>query len=127
MLLSYLLIRRAGASVAEAQAMSSVIFAVIGLRVIAAIERPVRGWRLGLILAMAGIFALAFVLPFTRDFFALHLPGWRAIGATAGACIFSWFFVGLGWRIGRRLPFWREAAARVERAAADAASPGPRK
>ncbi|OFW62018.1 MAG: hypothetical protein A2133_09235 [Actinobacteria bacterium RBG_16_64_13] len=116
MLLSYLLIRKAGASVDEAQAMSAVVFAVIGLRVIAAIEKPVRGWRLALIAAMGAIFALAFVVPPTRDFFALLFPGWAAIGATAGACVFAWFFVGLGWRIGRRLPFWREAAARVEHA-----------
>ena len=115
MLLSYLLLREMGSSVAEAQTMETVIFSVIGWRVIAAIERPLRGWRLGLVLAMVALLALAFAVPFTRDFFALDLPGWPAIGATAGACVFAWFFVGLGWRIGERLPFWREQAAWVER------------
>ena len=62
-LASYLLLREMGATVAEAQTMETIVFAVIGLRVIAAIERPVRGWRLWLILAMAVIFGLAFVVP----------------------------------------------------------------
>jgi cation-transporting P-type ATPase E len=116
-LLSFLLIRDVGASLGEAQTMETIIFSVIGLRVIAAIERPVRGWRLGLILAMATMLAIGFAVPWTRNFFAIDMPGWPAIGVTAGTCVFAWFFVGLGWRIGRRLPFWREAASRVESAA----------
>ncbi|HLA82253.1 MAG TPA: HAD-IC family P-type ATPase [Thermoleophilia bacterium] len=113
-LLSYYLVREAGATVGEARAMETIIFGIIGLRVIAAIERPVRGWRLGLILVMAGLLAGAFLIPYTRDFFALYVPGWRVVGITAAMGIASWFVVGLGWRIGRRLPFWREAAARTE-------------
>ena len=82
MFVSYLVIRRMGASVLEAQTMEVVIFSVIGLRVIAAIERPLRGWRLGLVLAMAGLLALVFAVPFTREFFALDIPGWLPIGVT---------------------------------------------
>jgi cation-transporting ATPase E len=113
MLASYLLLRKVGASVDEARTLETIIFSVIGLRVLAAIERPIRGWRLGLLLSMAALLILAFAVPFARDFFALNLPGWTAIGVTAGACIFAWFFVGLGWRIGRRLPFWRDHSARA--------------
>jgi cation-transporting P-type ATPase E len=108
---SYLLIRKVGASVDEARTMETVIFSIIGLRVIAAIERPIRGWRLGLLLSLALLLALAFAVPFARGFFALDLPGWPAVGVTVGASVFSWFFVGLGWRIGRRLPFWRGDAS----------------
>ncbi len=111
---SYLLIRAVGASVEEARTMETVIFCVIGLRVIAVIERPIRGWRLWLLLAMAALLAVAFSVPFSRDFLALDLPGWAVIGVTCATCIFAWFFVGLGWRIGLRLPFWREAARRAE-------------
>ena len=114
MLGSYWLLQEVGATVAEAQTMETIIFCVIGWRVIAAIERPIRGWRLGLVLAMVAILALGFVIPFTRDFFALDLPSGAPIWVTVGACVFAWFFVGLGWRIGRRLPFWREAAAHGE-------------
>ncbi|MBN1319309.1 MAG: HAD-IC family P-type ATPase [Thermoleophilia bacterium] len=116
MLLSFLLLREVGATVAEAQAMETIIFCVIGWRVIAAIERPLRGWRLWLVLAMVAILAVGMAIPFTREFFAIDFPDWTAIGVTTGVCVFAWFFVGLGWQIGRRLPFWREAAARGEEA-----------
>lgn len=113
-LASYLLVRKAGAEVDEARTMMTVIFAVIGLRVIAAIERPVRGWRLGLILFMAALLVLAFAVPFSREFLALDMPGWTAVGAAAGMCVISWLVVGLGWRIGKRLPLWRNAADQAE-------------
>jgi len=115
-LLSYLLLREMGASVAEAQTMETIIFSIIGWRVIAAIEHPLSGWRLGLVLAMVMLLILAFAVPLTQDFFALDLPPWPVAAATAGVCVFAWFFVGLGGPIGARLPFWREAAARVEQA-----------
>ena len=113
MLSSYLLLRRLGASVEEAKTMETVIFCFIGWRVIAAVERPLRGWRLALVLAMMALLVLPFAIPWGREFFALDLPSWTVIGATAGCCLFAWLFVGLGWRIGKRLPFWKEAAARV--------------
>jgi cation-transporting ATPase E len=113
-LASYLLIRAVGASVEEARTMETVVFCVIGLRVIAAIERPIRGWRLGLLLAMVALLALAFAIPYSRDFLALDIPGWSVIGVTCATCVFAWFFVGLGWRIGQRLPFWKEAAQRAQ-------------
>lgn len=119
---SYLIMREMGASVGQAQTMETVIFGVIGLRVIAAIERPVRGWRLGLILAMGVVFVLAFVVPLTREFFALTLPGWPVLGVGIATCVFAWFFVGLGWRIAKVMPFWRTEAARAEALAAEAAA-----
>ncbi|OFV84109.1 MAG: hypothetical protein A2W26_09510, partial [Acidobacteria bacterium RBG_16_64_8] len=82
---SYVAIQAAGASIDEARTMETVIFSVIGLRVIATIERPIRGWRLALLVSMAGLLALVFSLPFARDFFALDMPGWPAIGVTIGS------------------------------------------
>ena len=115
-LVAYILIRKAGATLAETRTMETVMFAVIGLRVIAAIERPVRGWRFWLIITMAALLAGAFAIPFFKNFFLLDMPGWSGIGVTAGMAVFAWFFVGLGWRIGKRLPLWREAAAQAENA-----------
>ena len=116
MFVSYLLIRSAGADVLQAQTMETVIFIVIGLRVIAMIERPIRGWRLGLVSVMALLLVAIFAIPFGREFFALALPGWPALGVTAAFCVIAWLLVGLGWRIGDRQPFWREAVARAQRA-----------
>jgi cation-transporting ATPase E len=116
-LASYALIRKTGATIDEARTMETVVFTVVGLRVIAAIERPVQGWKLWLILAMVALEAGAFAIPFFRHFFALHMPAWDSIGVTAGMAVAAWLVVGLGWRIGKRLPFWREAARQAERAA----------
>jgi cation-transporting P-type ATPase E len=113
MLGSYLLLRRLGASVDQTRTMETIIFCFIGWRVIAAVERPIRGWRLGLVAAMIVLLALPFAIPWGRRFFALDLPDWTIVGATAACCLFAWLFVGLGWRIGKRLPFWREAATRA--------------
>jgi cation-transporting ATPase E len=114
MLSSYLLLRALGASVPEAQTMETLIFCVIGWRVIAAVERPLRGWRLGLVLALVALLALPFVVPWGREFFALESPSWTVAGVTAATCLVAWFIVGLGWRIGQRLPFWREAAENAD-------------
>jgi cation-transporting ATPase E len=111
MLLSYLLLRKLGATVAETRTMETIIFCFIGWRVITAVERPIRGWRLGLVLAMVVLLVAPFAIPWGRDFFALDFPGLTITGAAAGACAVAWLLVGLGWRIGKRLPFWREAAA----------------
>jgi cation-transporting ATPase E len=113
MLLSYLLLRRLGANAEEAKTMETLIFCFIGWRVIAAVERPIRGWRLGLVLATMALLALPFSIPWGQRFFELDLPSWTVLGATAGCCLFAWLFVGLGWRIGKRLPFWKDAAARL--------------
>jgi len=100
---SYLLVRRLGASVAEARAMETAIFALVGLRVVSLIERPLRGWRLGLVLTMAGLVALAYVVPVTRSFLALNLGDWREIVATAAMGVVAWFLLALGWRVGERV------------------------
>ncbi len=113
MLTSYLLLRRFGASVEEARSLDMIIFSVIGLRVISLIERPLRGWRLALVLCMAGVLAVGMCVPQLRDFFAVELPGWRLAGITAALCVFAWFFVGLGRPISARLPWWREREARL--------------
>ena len=100
---SYLLVRRLGASVAEARAMETAIFALVGLRVVSLIERPLRGWRLGLVLTMACLVTLAYVVPVTRSFLALNLGDWREIVATAAMGVVAWFLLALGWRVGERV------------------------
>lgn len=106
--LSYFLIRHSGASVDEARTMETVIFCLIGWRVIAAVEKPLRGWRLWLVASMAAILAAVFAMPFARSFFALDLPGWQPILVTAASGAVAWFVVGLGRPIGLRLPFWHD-------------------
>lgn len=91
--------RALGATHEEAQTLATMVLTVSGLAVIAAFERPVRGWRLGLLASMAGALVLILAIPFTRDFFALApiasipLP---ALGLGALLGIGEWYAVGLG-------------------------------
>jgi cation-transporting ATPase E len=122
MLVSYLTLRELGATVPEAQTMETLIFIAVGLRVIAVIEKPLRGWRLGLVLAMVAIYALGFWWPVTAGFFAVVWPSdWVLLVVTGLWCAFAWIWVGLGKPIGDRLPFWKKRAGTVERQVVESA------
>jgi cation-transporting ATPase E len=115
-LVAFLTLRELGATVPQAQTMAVIILVTIGLRVIAVIERPLRGWRLGMVLAIVGVYVFGFWWSLTTDFFAVVWPtSWVVIVVAAVWCVFSWFWVGLGKPIGDRLPFWKDKAHIVER------------
>jgi len=77
--------------VPEARSLATLVLLAGSLSVIALVEWPLRGWRLAVVGSMAAAGTLAFTLPWTRDFFALHVPqageaalaGAIALGATA--------------------------------------------
>jgi cation-transporting P-type ATPase E len=120
MLVSFLTLRELGATQAQAQTMEIIIFATVGLRVISVIERPLRGWRLGLVLAIVGVYVFGFWWSVTVNFFAVQWPTkWLVILVAAVWCAFVWFWVGLGKPIGDRLPFWKEKAHTEEKRAAE--------
>ena len=99
----------------EAQTMEIIIFAAIGLRVISAVERPLRGWRLWLVLAMIGVYWSGLRgAASTGDFFALDLPAGPIWVTAAPACSpgSSWGWAGAsadGCRSGESRPHarWR--------------------
>jgi cation-transporting P-type ATPase E len=120
MLVSFLTLRELGATQAQAQTMEIIIFATIGLRVISVIERPLRGWRLGMVLAIVGVYIFGFWWSVTVNFFAVQWPtSWVVMVVVAVWCAFVWFWVGLGKLIGDRLPFWKEKAHTDEKKAAE--------
>jgi cation-transporting ATPase E len=122
MLVSFLTLIELGATREQAQTMEIIIFATVGLRVISVIERPLRGWRLGMVLAIVGVYAFGFWWSVTTKFFAVVWPtSWVVIVVAAAWCVAVWFWVGLGKPIGDRLPFWRERAHTAERAAENSA------
>ena len=67
MLLSFLTLQELGATVPQTRTMEIIIFATIGLRVISVIERPLRGWRLGMVLAIVGVYAFGFWWSYHRQ------------------------------------------------------------
>jgi cation-transporting ATPase E len=71
---AYAFARELGQTGDEARTAACVTLVVAGLWVVVLLARPVRGWKLALVAAMGGLFALALVVPWSRDFFALRLP-----------------------------------------------------
>jgi cation-transporting ATPase E len=65
---------------------------VIGLVVLFLVAQPLVPWKVALIASMGGLFALAMLIPKTREFFALFIP-WTTlvealvIGAAASALV----------------------------------------
>jgi cation-transporting ATPase E len=73
---------------------------LVALWVLAIVARPYTWWRVLLIAAMAGAFALVLVVPWLSNFFQLQLVGYRgpwtgvAIALVAGLLLeVSWWFV----------------------------------
>jgi cation-transporting ATPase E len=69
-----LVAERAGMSTAHVQTMATLVLTLTGLGVITILEWPLSGWRTAVVSAMAAGLALAFAIPFVREFFALVLP-----------------------------------------------------
>ena len=56
----------------EARTLATVTLLIIGLAVLVVASRPLRAWKLALVGAMAGGYALVFAIPFLREFFELE-------------------------------------------------------
>ncbi len=116
MLVSFLTLRELGATIPQAQTMEIIIFAAIGLRVISVVERPLRGWRLWLVIAIIGVYVVGFWWPVTAGFFAVHWPtDWVIDVVTAAWCVVIYPWIGLGKVIADRWPWWREKSHMDER------------
>ncbi|HUS42793.1 MAG TPA: HAD-IC family P-type ATPase [Ilumatobacteraceae bacterium] len=63
----------------ESRTLATVTLLAIGLVVLAVASRPVRSWKLGLVVAMAVAYLVVFAVPWIRNYFALELfwdPAW---------------------------------------------------
>jgi len=58
---------------AEARTVATVTLLLIGLVVLAVASRPLRPWKMLLVAAMAGSYAVVFLVPFLRDYFMLEI------------------------------------------------------
>jgi cation-transporting ATPase E len=61
-------------SLDQSRTTATLILVSVGLVVLVRLAQPLSAWRAGLVASMVGSFALALLLPFTREFFALELP-----------------------------------------------------
>jgi cation-transporting ATPase E len=63
----------------QSRTLATVTLLAIGLVVLAVASRPVRSWKLGLVVAMAVAYVVVFAVPWLRNYFALELfwdPAW---------------------------------------------------
>jgi len=68
---------------AEARTAATITLLLIGLVVLVVVSRPLRLWKIGLAVAMAGLQACIIALPFTRNYFALEWISGRTWGCIA--------------------------------------------
>ncbi|GAA0830465.1 HAD-IC family P-type ATPase [Streptosporangium amethystogenes subsp. fukuiense] len=82
--LSYWIAQSGAATLAESRTSAVITLFVAAWWVLALVARPYVWWRVALVASMAGLFALALAIPFTREFFALTLRDPAAGGVAAG-------------------------------------------
>ena len=71
----------------EARTTAALVLVSVGLVVLVRLAQPLTAWRLMLVASMIGLFVLALVLPFARDFFALDLPSAETLLAVVGLVV----------------------------------------
>lgn len=86
----------------EARAATLVATVMVGLGVLIIVARPVRWWKVFLVLSMALVFAAAMAIPVTRDLFALDLSGFGLTTGLGIGAVGSLLAVGLARRIDMR-------------------------
>ncbi len=85
--------------IAEARTVAVVVLFMVAIWVLAILARPFNGWRAVLVGSMAGAFVLTLLLPQTRDYFDLPLPGTQAMLAAVGVGAIACGVLEIGWRI----------------------------
>ncbi|MGV8083396.1 MAG: HAD-IC family P-type ATPase [Coriobacteriia bacterium] len=93
-----------GATIAEARTLTTIVLAILGLRVIEVLERPVRGWRAALLGGMVVLLGLALAVPFAREFLALQLTApWQAWVLGGVIALAGFVLLDVAWRFAQKL------------------------
>ena len=71
---SYEMVRRSDASLAEARTTATLTLLGVGLAILLGISRPLRPWKVALAGAMGGLYAVTMAWPFARQYFELAVP-----------------------------------------------------
>lgn len=89
MLGTHLWARAAGLPLAQARSLCTLALLLLGFAVLAILQWPVRGWRLGVLAAMVALAVGAWALPPARDFFLLQVPSALQAAALLGCAAAS--------------------------------------
>ncbi|QMU72915.1 HAD-IC family P-type ATPase [Streptacidiphilus sp. P02-A3a] len=110
---TYLLARadHATAQVPDTSVTTLTLF-LVALWALAIIARPYTWWRVLLVLAMGGCFALVLVVPWLKRFFQLSLEGWRDPWTAVAVAVVGGLLLELVWSYLRHHPDTPAAAPR---------------
>ena len=101
-LTAYEIARQAdSANLQEARTVAVITLLGLGLFILLMTARPLKAWKVGLVAAMAGLYALVVLVDLAKEYFELYLPpGWlwlpmAVIVAVGGALITVWAWLTL--------------------------------
>jgi cation-transporting ATPase E len=95
---SYGLARSQDVSQIEARTTATITLFIVALWVLAILARPTDVWRLGLETAMAGLFVLTLLVPWSRHFFALNMAHVEITAAAIAIAAAAAALLEVGWR-----------------------------
>jgi cation-transporting ATPase E len=95
---SYGLARSQDVPQIEARTTATITLFIVALWVLAILARPTDFWRLGLETAMAGLFVLALLVPWSRHFFALNMAHIEITAAAIAIAVAAAALLEVGWR-----------------------------
>ncbi len=95
---AYGLARSQDVSQIEARTTATITLFIVAMWVLAILARPTDFWRLGLESAMAGLFVLALLVPWSRHFFALNMARPEITAAAVAIAAGAAGLLELGWR-----------------------------
>jgi cation-transporting P-type ATPase E len=82
----------------EARTTATITLFIVAMWVLAILARPFTWWRYELVGAMAGLFVLALLVPWSRHFFALNMARPAITAAAVGIAAAAAGLLELGWR-----------------------------
>ena len=113
-----------GVSQTEARTTATITLFLVALWVLAILARPTNPWRAGLVLSMAGAFAVIMAVPGLRDFFALNPPRTELVLSAIGIAAAGGFVIEMGWRISGWVRSHQAAAPEEAEEAEELEEPG---
>ncbi|MGH9025921.1 MAG: HAD-IC family P-type ATPase [Acidimicrobiia bacterium] len=97
-----------GLTLAEERTAATIVLLIVGLWVLVLLARPFTIWRTLLVASMVGLFVLAMVWPFARDYFELELPPEQVLTTTFVVGGIAIVLLELGWRSRTRTAAWAQ-------------------
>jgi len=101
---AFLTIRSLGLGLGSARTSATIVAVAMSLVVLAALARPLAGWRGLMVLALASVFAGLFALPWLRDQLAIVVLPAHLFALSVGIAAFSSVLLLLAWPVSRLIP-----------------------